>query len=408
MFVQLPERAVSDLSGGWLDAYVIDAVHYIVKRAQEIDPAARVVINVSFGTYAGPHDGSSLIERALDEIAAKHKVVIVLAAGNVPHTDRPIHAFGQLAPAAVTTLDWHIPGGDNTQTFMEIWVDSSDQNVLPELTVTLTSPNQDSIEVTGPGMALKQPDRGWSANICTAMIACCKTPESRATTVVLLAIGPTADRPMNTRQVQPAPSGRWTVSLHNRGKAPVKVHAWVERDEPHKFTGRAAEQSHLGAALGQAVRPDNSYTLTAQACGTETLVVGGALVNGAAWHGPYESIAFGFDRGGSRQGPDLVAPAARMHPVSPHPTSPWLLYGIEAASNVSTTVEPREGTSMAAPWVSRHAATLLASGVKPTRPAILSAMQAKASLGQRILPPADPNLVGAGALLPDGSFLPNQ
>ena len=43
-----------------------------------------LAVNISYGTFAGPHDGSSLLESALDELLAmgRKNFAIVLAAGN--------------------------------------------------------------------------------------------------------------------------------------------------------------------------------------------------------------------------------------------------------------------------------------------------------------------------------------
>ena len=44
------------------------AIHYILDRARRLSPQRPlpVVINISFGYIAGPHDGSGLLERFMD------------------------------------------------------------------------------------------------------------------------------------------------------------------------------------------------------------------------------------------------------------------------------------------------------------------------------------------------------
>ncbi|MDP3613088.1 MAG: hypothetical protein Q8R98_14620, partial [Rubrivivax sp.] len=65
VFVDLPLSTAMDSSGGSLAAHVLDGVRYILSVAK---PGHPTVVNISYGAQAGPHDGSSLIERALDEL----------------------------------------------------------------------------------------------------------------------------------------------------------------------------------------------------------------------------------------------------------------------------------------------------------------------------------------------------
>src|SRR5205085_6809950 len=96
IFVQLPRSAVEDTSGGSLTGFVLDALHYIDERTttRTADNEIRklpVAINLSYGTFAGPHDGNSIIERAIDEFVERRtECAVVVAAGNA--FDKNIHA----------------------------------------------------------------------------------------------------------------------------------------------------------------------------------------------------------------------------------------------------------------------------------------------------------------------------
>ena len=80
VFVSVPEPTEGDTTGASGDAFVLYAMHYILHRAGS---TSRVVINLSIGAQAGPHDGSSCIERAIAELLASRKdLAIVAAAGN--------------------------------------------------------------------------------------------------------------------------------------------------------------------------------------------------------------------------------------------------------------------------------------------------------------------------------------
>ncbi len=68
--VQLPIRVTADTSGASLFPYVPLAMTYIVNRALQIG-VSRVVINLSYGRIAGPHDGTSPLEDAIETLVAQ-------------------------------------------------------------------------------------------------------------------------------------------------------------------------------------------------------------------------------------------------------------------------------------------------------------------------------------------------
>jgi hypothetical protein len=113
--VQLPEATTADPSGESLDAYALDAIRYILERADEIarrKPGRShlpVVINFSFGDVAGPHDGSSNLEKAIDELVRERRrmapLEIVIPSGNA-HLAR-LHAEWSFAkPGQRIDLHW--------------------------------------------------------------------------------------------------------------------------------------------------------------------------------------------------------------------------------------------------------------------------------------------------------------
>lgn len=65
--------------GNWLVSEVIQGVDYIFQKAAAMGKPA--VVNLSLGWYAGPRDGSSLLERSLSNLAGPGRI-IVAAAGN--------------------------------------------------------------------------------------------------------------------------------------------------------------------------------------------------------------------------------------------------------------------------------------------------------------------------------------
>ena len=113
VFVQLPLRTVADTTGGSIGYHVLDALHYIAARANDLAastnaPAScRTVINLSYGSVAGPHDGTSLVERAIADFLRRHdRTSLVVAAGNsnldALHLELSVPAHG------AHVIDWMV------------------------------------------------------------------------------------------------------------------------------------------------------------------------------------------------------------------------------------------------------------------------------------------------------------
>lgn len=80
---------------------IIDGIHYVVEKAREL--GLRLVINLSIGSDSGAHDGSTPIEKVIDELSEKG-VIVVVAAGN--SAEDGIHAMGDFTEIKEFTLNW--------------------------------------------------------------------------------------------------------------------------------------------------------------------------------------------------------------------------------------------------------------------------------------------------------------
>lgn len=118
-----PEADIVQVSINGAGSNLIDGVNYIFSHAaQEGKPA---VINMSLGTHIGPHDGTSLLDRAFKELSGSGKI-LVGAAGNegmfpmhlshnfsgdtiytIAHTD-----LGALIAGRIGLEMWGPPNGD--------------------------------------------------------------------------------------------------------------------------------------------------------------------------------------------------------------------------------------------------------------------------------------------------------
>ena len=64
--IQMPEQAIANTSGTTLTPYKLLGFMYTLLRAEQLSAFLRanvpVVTSLSYGTYEGPHDGSSVLE----------------------------------------------------------------------------------------------------------------------------------------------------------------------------------------------------------------------------------------------------------------------------------------------------------------------------------------------------------
>lgn len=340
VFIQLPRTAVDDFAAGALEAFIVDALRYTDARSG----GRPLAINLSYGTFAGPHDGTSLLDVAFDAfLAGRDDCVLVVPAGNT--RDTRTHAYVQLDGKATQALRWQVQPDDATDTFMEVWLPGAPPNPVK---VRLLPPGTDPgiSENLIPFIGASDARIGCDAAgrpVCGVLHpARCAT--GRNGTMVLAAIAPTRARPGRAA----APAGTWTVQLRTTG-APVKVHAWIERDDGSLATGGKQSRFEEGsAALSEAC------TLGSFSHADAIVVVGGCIDDE---RGPRPLTAYtgcGPSRvPGARTGPDAVAGSEES----------VTLTGLRAAATHSGDSVRLAGTSVAAPVVVRQAVNgVLAAG----------------------------------------------
>lgn len=358
IFVQLPEAAVEDLSGGWITTYVLDAINYAIEKAGE----RSLVINISLGSHGGPHDGGSLLEAAIEQFMEKHSGLhIVVAAGNA--ADKRGHAKATIQPGAHAQLRWVVPAGDPTQSFLEFWYRRPRDGVSPTFSVR----RLDGLTVLEGSPAIA---RDADELPCAALWQLPAAPSGDEAGMALLAIAPTVglpDRPKVGMGV--APPGAWTIEVTNNSpQHEIEVHAWIERDEPGAGPLADRPDSVLKAPPGSTFEVTDESTLIGQATGMKSWVVGGyELRHPRQKKGQLpiraKESGRGPGRGRDKRSPDLFAPSDR-----------WVdgaTRGLRALANRSprkgqtlTDIDGRgfaalSGTSLSAPWVARQLYNLM-------------------------------------------------
>lgn len=90
-------------------AYVLDAIKYICKHAGAL--GRPVVINISQGDNLGAHDGTSLLERAIDHVVEEGRALVVVSAGNERGGPASHHARGKVEQGREVTLSLALAAG---------------------------------------------------------------------------------------------------------------------------------------------------------------------------------------------------------------------------------------------------------------------------------------------------------
>lgn len=108
------------------DADVINGCNYIFTKAQSLGKPA--VINLSLGGQYGPHDGTSLYEKALSNLTGAGKL-IVCAAGNEGGDNIHLsYTTGGTSYSDAFETYWEIPGEENTSQ-VDMWYNTGNISV---------------------------------------------------------------------------------------------------------------------------------------------------------------------------------------------------------------------------------------------------------------------------------------
>ena len=303
--VQLPGGSIADTSCASSTAFMLDAIRFVLATADAAVPAGErcpVVINLSIGNIAGPHDGSSIFEQALDElIGLRSDCDVVLAAGN--SYQLRCHAWIDLPPGSAMTLNWQIQPGDGTPSFLELWfTDPAGANGVGDIggiRLTVTPPGGQPIEVPHGRPVAVPGEKGQAV----AMLSLQQQVANGRKGMGLLAVAPTQ---CTGEWTAAAPSGAWRVTLHNAGATVLECNAFVQRDDAPLGRPTLGRQSYLNDAdyrrfdargAVEVLDSDAAYvrrvgTLNGLASGDRVHVAGGALTDreGGATAARYSSV----------------------------------------------------------------------------------------------------------------------
>lgn len=347
--VQLDWDTILDSSGGSMNVHLLDGLMYMLSRCENY---AKLVVNASWGTFAGPHDGTSVLEAAMDQLIhlKAGNLQIVIPAGN--NYQNRAHTNVSLSKNECSTQSLLILPDDFTQNFLEIWIPANAEGI----TVQITPPGRQALPALAWGRSGSWND--LNGNPLCALIY----PKAVATgingTCALLAISPTASF---EKTASTAPCGVWKVTLTNTHDSTVTIDAYVERDDIVSGSHTGARQSHFedqwydtsgnpGSFVDHPNNPSpirRSGSFNSIATGSKTISVGGIRVAGPKWakYSPRKP-----DPDASRpERPSVV----KVPDTQAYSDENSILLGLKAASTRSGGVARLVGTSDAAPQITR-------------------------------------------------------
>jgi hypothetical protein len=343
VFVQLPRYVGGAQVSGLLRAQVLDALHYIAER---MDDTGKGVINLSYGAYCGPHDGSSILECAMDELLGRFvsdgvsRLHLVVPAGNA--VDQDTHAQVLLGTGQRETIGLETLPDDPSESFCELWIPDG-----ARVRVRVTPPggaNSGWVEI---GEARKLIRDGVPIAAIVAAEAVCQGEHG---SMVLIAMAPTT----LLHERVAAPYGEWQVEFENAGSQSVLVNGWCERSDPVFGTEGGPRQMCFTTHV------ERTGTLNGIAHGYLPLVVGGYLLHAddaMIDEGPvarYSGTGPGRDQSGRNRHPPDANGRTKSGPEVLAPSDVGFGdEGIDAGAVLSDDSVRLAGTSVAAAYVTR-------------------------------------------------------
>ncbi|WP_284164723.1 hypothetical protein [Frigidibacter sp. SD6-1] len=354
--VQLPQLATFETWGARLDLFILMAVHRILHLADNWDQGgttvfAPVVINVSYGTLAGPKDGSGFLEAEIARLVRLrnrrgYPTAVVLPTGNGYRAQT--HAEMRLARGQQRSVTLRVQPEDQSVSFLELWIDG-----LRDARLTFAPP-------VGPDQRISLSPNvpavwDWKRNGTT--VGRLYVQPRGARTRVIVALCPTLNHADPAHTALP---GAYRITIANRGAAHLIALFDVQRDDtPSSFPifGRQAYLDHETVdgldpetfrydlpRAGSPIQRRGTLSALTTANDPNVIIVGGAFDRDGLPRDELRAALYaGSGPTAGRSAPDLAAVSeeTRSHP------------GILAAGTFSGSAAIFAGTSTAAPQVTR-------------------------------------------------------
>ncbi len=303
---------------------IMRALKYIFDKAQSLDRP--LAVNLSFGTNNGAHDGSSLFETYIDDMAQKWKAAIVVASGNEGAVGH--HFAGQVRQSETTQTSF-VTGGGLQSMYITFW-----KNFVDTFTLELIAPSGQSSGILRP----EEATRSLQMDGIPIAIYYGQPTHYNEDQEVFFQLQSTGI---------PFPAGVWQLKVYGEQVTDGRFDIWLPTTE------------EVGADTAF-LNPTTDTTLSLPSTARNVITVGGynALINSAA-----SFSGRGYTRNSVYVKPDLVAPAVNV-----------------LAPRIGGGYDRFTGTSMAAPFVTGSAALMMEWGIVQNHDPFLYGQRAKAFL----------------------------
>lgn len=311
----------------------LDAIAYILGRAAALNRP--VVVNMSQGDNLGPHDGTSLLERGIDNLLGAPGRAMVKSAGNAA-ADR-IHATGTVAPGGQQVVQFTIPASDTTQETIDIWYPAGDR-----MTFRITEPGGPTSATVAPGTSTTLALGNGNQVFVDSRINDPNNGDGR----IFLTIG--------RGGAQFVEAGTWSFTLAGTTITSGRFHAWVQRGLPN--------------TIAQFLPPheDPDFTISTPGTAREVIAAGSYVTRGTGAGSASSFSSRGPTRDG-RPAPNVSAPGQ-------------MIISARAAgiARPGDAYHALQGTSMSAPHVTGAIALMLQAVPTLTQQAIRDCLRSTA------------------------------
>ena len=190
---------------------LVDGVAYIFERAAAVGKPA--VVNISLSSQTGPHDGTTLLEEALDQLTGPGRIIVSGTGNSGDHRNTfpvaingPNHARDRAGgPTQGVRIPPYTPneGEVNDAVLLELWYDGADS-----IAITVRSPRGQSVTVATGDSASLLTDGGAIA-VLNAVDGPAPTNGDHAAIIGIV----------DAEAAFPPDSGLWEIDV-----APVAIH----------------------------------------------------------------------------------------------------------------------------------------------------------------------------------------
>ena len=356
---------------------LVDALEWIWRHDQTAGKP--VVVNLSQGDNLGAHDGTSLVEVAIDiEMLVIPGHILVKSAGNAGNDHQ--HAEETIATGTTVDVGFSVRERDDRNRHIDIWYGGPDR-----LDVQLVAPGAGSptSQIFHPGAA----GAVWVVNPGVAA-------NRRTRVVVTSELG----HPINGNNriqilLDPAgrariPAGPWLLRLTNTGATPAPLDAWIERGKVKQQPGPPHHDapfftSHVSTAK----------TISVPGTAHEAITVGNYSQGGFLFWDSTGDVVESSSRGPTRDGrtkPDISAPGVAIKSAAAGEMDNCCC---DCCENFYV---DKSGTSMAAPHVAGVVALMLQKNPNLTGSQAKQILMSTARAHGGGSPGAPDNTIGAG------------